>query len=77
MGRVWYLETKACERMRATARLVESTRLVCRAAKNGYWRERYQVQRDGKVIPSGADRYCEYAAVLIRTVLTNPASFVG
>ena len=77
MGRVWYLETKACKRMRDTKRLVESTRLVCRAAKDGYWRERYQVQHGGNVIPAGADRYCEYAAVLIRTVLSNTDAFIA
>lgn len=75
MGRVWYLEVKACERMRDTKRLVESARLVCRAAKDGYWRERYQVGRDGKAVPIGADKYCEYAAVLIRAALGNPAAF--
>jgi hypothetical protein len=77
MGRVWYLEVQACERMRDTKRLVESARLVCRAARDGYWRERYQVQRDGKAIPVGADRYCEYAAVLIRTVLGNEDAFTA
>jgi hypothetical protein len=77
MGRVWYLDTKACQRMRDTKRLVESTRLVCRAAKDGYWRERYPLQRDGKVVPAGADRYCEYAAVLVRTVLGNPSAFTS
>jgi hypothetical protein len=77
MGRVWYLEVKACERMRDTKRLVESTRLVCRAAKDGYWRERYIVQRDGKTVPAYADRYCEYAAVLIRAVMGNLALFTS
>ncbi len=42
MGRVWYLEAVACQRMNARDRLVESVRKVCRAAKaDGYWRERY------------------------------------
>jgi hypothetical protein len=75
MGRVWYLEVKACERMGDMKRLVESARLVSRAAKDGYWRERYAVQRDGKVVPVGADRYCEYAAVLVRAVLANKDAF--
>jgi hypothetical protein len=76
MGRVWYLETLACLRMGDTKRLIDSTRLVCRAAsKDGYWRERYQVQPNGKVAPVGADRYCEYPAVIVRTVLTNPKPF--
>ena len=33
MGRVWYLEAMACQRMKARARLVDSVRKVCRAAK--------------------------------------------
>jgi hypothetical protein len=77
MGRVWYLEVKACERIRATKRLVESVRLVCRAAKDGYWRERYQVGRDGSAVPVGADKYCEYAAVLIRAVMGNKDAFLS
>jgi hypothetical protein len=76
MGRVWYLETLACLRMGDTKRLIESTRLVCRAvSKDGYWRERYQVQPNGKVAPVGAERYCEYPAVLVRTVMGNPKLF--
>ena len=59
--------------MGGTKRLIESTRLVCRAmSMNGYWRERYQVQPNGKVAPVGAERYCEYPAVLVRTVMGNP-----
>src|SRR5208337_3699421 len=39
MGRVWYLEAVACQRMKAYDRLVESARKVCQAAKaDGYWR---------------------------------------
>ncbi len=76
MGRVWYLEVTACQRLRARARLVESVRKVCRAAKNeGYWRERYHPQRDGTVSPAGAQKYCEYAAVLVRVVLGNREVF--
>jgi hypothetical protein len=75
MGRVWYLEVEACKRVGATKRLVESTKLVCRAAKDGYWRERYALQRNGTILPNGAEKYCEYAAVLARTVLGNPGAF--
>ena len=76
MGRVWQLEAGACQRMKARERLVESSRKVCRAATaGGYWRERYQPQPDGSVAPAGAEKYCEYAAVLVRVVFTNPAVF--
>jgi hypothetical protein len=76
MGRVWYLEVTACLRMKAHKRLVESARLVCRAAKSdGYWRERYHPQPDNTVKPAGAQKYCEYAAVLARTVLGNKEVF--
>ena len=76
MGRVWFLEATACQRLRARERLVESVRLVCRAAgRDGYWRERYHPQRDGTVSPVGAQKYCEYAAVLVRVVLGNREFF--
>jgi len=76
MGRVWYLEATACQRMRARERLVESARKVCRAAKpDGYWRERYHPKPDGSVSPAGAQRYCEYAAVLVRVVFANQDIF--
>ena len=72
MGRAWYLEAAACQRMQARERLVESVRRVCRAAKtDGYWRERYHPQPDGTVSPAGAQKYCEYAAILVRTVFGN------
>jgi hypothetical protein len=72
MGRAWYLEATACRRMHAGDRMRESTRRVCRAAKSdGYWRERYHPQPDGTVTPAGAQKYCEYAAVLVRVVLGN------
>jgi hypothetical protein len=72
MGRVWYLEAVACQRMKAYDRLVESARKVCQAAKaDGYWRERYHPKPDGTVSPDGAQKYCEYAAVLVRTVYGN------
>lgn len=69
MGRAWFLEAMACKRMGAKERLVESARLVSRAAKDGYWRERYHPQKDGTVAPAGAETYCEYAAVLARVAL--------
>jgi hypothetical protein len=75
MGRAWYVEAMAMKRMHADERLVESVRLVCRAAVDGYWRERYHPQPDGTVAPSGAQKYCEYAAVLVRVVLGSPDVF--
>ncbi len=76
MGRAWYLEATACLRMKEHGRLVESVRKVCRAAKtDGYWRERYHPQPNGAVTPAGAEKYCEYAAVLARVVFGNPRVF--
>lgn len=76
MGRAWYLEAVACRRMKAHDRLVESTRKVCRAAKtDGYWRERYHPQANGTVTPAGAQKYCEYAAIVTRVVLGNRELF--
>lgn len=72
MGRAWFLEATARLRMGDRERLIESTRLVCQAAKaDGYWRERYHPRPDGTVSPAGAQRYCEYPAVLIRIVMGN------
>jgi hypothetical protein len=76
MGRVWYLEATACRRMKAHARLVDSVRKVCRAAQgDGYWRERYHLKPDGSVSPDGSQKYCEYAAVLVRAVYANQELF--
>jgi len=76
MGRAWYLEATACRRAHASDRLIESVRRVCRAAKpDGYWRERYHPQPAGTVTPAGAQKYCEYAAVLVRVVFGNPQVF--
>jgi hypothetical protein len=76
MGRAWYLEAMACKRMHARERLVESVRKVCRAAKaDGYWRERYHPKADGSISPDGAQKYCEYAAVLVRAVFGNQDVF--
>jgi hypothetical protein len=73
MGRAWYLEALACRRVGAKERLVESAKLVCRAAAkaDGYWFERYKVQPDGMVKPVGPRGYCEYPAVLVRVVFGN------
>jgi len=75
MGRAWHLEALACLRMHALDRLVESTRLVCRAETDGYWRERYRPRLDGTVETAGAEKYCEYPAVLLRIVLDHPEIF--
>jgi hypothetical protein len=72
MGRTWYIEAVACQRMKAHDRLTDSVRKVSAAAKaDGYWRERYHAKPDGTVEPGGAQKYCEYAAVLTRVVLGN------
>ena len=76
MGRCWYLEALACGRMGDTARLVEGARLVSKAAKDGFWRERYHPQPDGTTNPDGSNKYCEYAAVLVRVVLENKGAFL-
>jgi hypothetical protein len=77
MGRVWYLDALACRRMKAWDRLTESVRLVCAAGKRDGWQwyERYHAQEDGLVKPAGPKGYCEYAAVLVRVVLTNLDQF--
>jgi len=77
MGRVWFLEAMACRRMRAKDRLVESARLVSRAAKDGFWRERYHPEPDGAVKPDGGEKYCEYPAILARVVLGSPEVFAS
>jgi hypothetical protein len=75
MGRVWYLEAMACKRMGDDKRLHESTLRVCRAAIDGYWRERYHPQADGGSKPGGGEKYCEYPSVLVRVVLGSPNVF--
>ena len=75
MGRAWYLEAMACKRMHAHERLVDSARLVSQAAQGGFWRERYHPNPDGTVTPAGAEKYCEYAAVLTRVVLGDQELF--
>lgn len=76
MGRAWYLEITACRRMGAFERLAESVRKVCLAGRpDGFWRERYHPQPDGTVAPAGAEKYCEYPAVLVRAALGNQETF--
>ena len=78
MGRVWYLEAMACIRMKANNRLIDSVRMVCRAAEGeGFWRERYHLKPDGSVSADGSLKYCEYAAVLIRVILSNKHLFLS
>jgi len=72
---VWFLEATACIRIKAQDRLIESVRKVCRAAQDGYWRERYHPQKDGTVSQDGSQKYCEYPAVLVRVVLGSPEVF--
>lgn len=76
MGRSWYVEALACKRMGARDRLIEAARLVSKAAKDGYWRERYHPLPNGKIQADGSEKYCEYAAVLVRVVLENRAVFL-
>ena len=78
MGRVWHLEARACVKLGATDRLVESVRQVCRLGQqhDWFWFERYHVQPDGSVRPAGPRGYCEYAAILVRVVLGNPDLFL-
>lgn len=76
MGRVWYLEAMACQRMKERTRIEQSVRKVCRAAKGeGYWRERYHLKPDGTLSADGSQKYCEYAAVLARVVFGNREIF--
>ncbi|HUZ47039.1 MAG TPA: hypothetical protein VMW54_10425 [Terriglobia bacterium] len=77
MGRVWYLEVLACQRMHADRRLRESVLKVCQRGRKdgGFWYERYHVGPGNTVKPDGAYGYCEYAAILVRAVLANPSVF--
>ncbi|UVI29442.1 hypothetical protein [Paenibacillus spongiae] len=77
MGRVWYLEALACLRMNDTERLMTSIRLVCQMGErhDWFWHERYQPMQTWDVQPTGAYKYCEYAAILVRLVLSNPELF--
>jgi hypothetical protein len=77
MGRVWYLEALACKRMGASRRLRDSVIKVCAMGKrnNWVWYERYHAGPNDTVKVGGHGMYCEYPAILIRIVLTNPALF--
>lgn len=77
MGRVWYLEVLACQRMHDYKRLRESVLKVClRGQKDGgFWYERYHAGEGNTIKPVGAYKYCEYPAILVRTVFGNPAVF--
>jgi hypothetical protein len=50
--------------------LLQGIRKVCETGRNNgyYWRERYQPDGKGGVIPIGPNTYCEYPANLIRIV---------
>ena len=78
MGRVWWLEVQSCLRMKDFDRLRESVRLVCETGikHDGWWFERYSARLDGTVKPSGANGYCEYAAILVRAVFGNLNLFI-
>ncbi len=77
MGRVWYLEVLACQRMRDDQRLRQSVLKVCQRGQKdgGFWYERYHAGEGNTVQPGGAYGYCEYAAILVRAVLGNLAAF--
>jgi hypothetical protein len=70
MGRVWYLDAEARARMGDGQGLLLGIRRVWREGrKTGYyWRERYQPDGKGGVVPVGPNTYCEYPANLIRIV---------
>jgi hypothetical protein len=70
MGRVWHVECRARARMGDGEGIVESLRRVCEVGRAGgyYWRERYRPDGRGGHLPSGASKYCEYPANLIRIV---------
>lgn len=78
MGRVWYLEMTACLRYQKYERMIEACRLVSRMGlrHGGYWHERYHLLQDKTVHPAGPVGYCEYPAVLARTVLKSPWVFL-
>ena len=73
MGRAWYLEAVACRRMKAHSRLVESARKVSpgRQEPTAIGASDITPRPNGTVTPGGAEKYCEYAAILTRVVLGN------
>ena len=77
MGRVWYLETLACRRVGDDERLKQSVIHVCNMGKQQGWQwsERYYPIPKEEVAPVGPRGYCEYPAILVRTVLGSPDLF--
>ena len=77
MGRVWYLETLASLKMGNEERVRDSVHKVCMMGKrHGWtWYERYHPLQVWDIFPAGPAGYCEYAAILTRIVLGNPAVF--
>jgi len=79
MGRVWYLEVLACQRMMAHGRLRVSVVKVCQRGieDGGLWWERYRpkLANPDSVEACGKYGYCEYPAILIRAVPQNPVLF--
>lgn len=77
IGRVWYVETQAIRAMKDWDRLRQSARLVAQAGlkEGGYWYERYHMLQDRRVSAAGPKGYCEYPAILVRTVLGNWEAF--
>jgi hypothetical protein len=43
--------------------------------KDWLWHERYHAGEGNTVKPGGAYGYCEYPAMLVRAVVSNPAAF--
>ena len=81
IGRIWFLEMKACLAMNDHKRLIEAVRLVCqRGLKDGgFWYERYHMVhlfQEGSVSTAGPRGYCEYPAIIVRIVLGNIELFV-
>lgn len=70
MGRVWYLDAQARAKRGDAPGLLQGIRRVCEVGRNNgyYWRERYQPDGQGGVVPAGPNTYCEYPANLIRIV---------
>jgi hypothetical protein len=63
--------------MKDYQRLRESVEKVCAMGQKegGYWHERYHPGEGDTVKPGGVYQYCEYPAILLRTVLGNPSIF--
>ena len=78
MGRVWYVELLACLAAKRYERVCESVRMVARMGirQGGFWSERYHMLQDRSVYPAGPAGYCEYPAILVRTVMGHPELFI-